>query len=57
MTEQEMLNKSFQRPKNFFELSTEEQWRIDKSLNILDWKGDNLSEKDQEKFKQHYKTN
>jgi hypothetical protein len=27
------------RPSNFGELSTEEQWRIDKALRLLDWDG------------------
>jgi hypothetical protein len=28
------------RPANFYQLSGEEQWEIDKQLGILDWDGD-----------------
>jgi hypothetical protein len=28
------------RPKNYAQLPTAEQWRIDKMLGILDWDGD-----------------
>jgi len=28
------------RPSNFYQLSGEEQWEIDKQLGILDWDGD-----------------
>ena len=31
---------SHQRPANFFKLSSEQQWEIDKHLGILDWDGD-----------------
>lgn len=54
MTEREMFEKSFQRPKNFFKLPSEEQWRIDKELGILDWKGEDLTVKDLERFQRHY---
>ena len=55
LTEKEMYEKSFQRPKNFFELSGEEQWNIDKSLGILDWKGEGLTPKERARFEAHYK--
>ena len=55
MTEREMFEKSFQRPTNFFYLTAEEQWDIDKTLGILDWEGFDLSEEDRERFKNHYK--
>jgi hypothetical protein len=54
MTEREMFEKSFERPKNFFKLSSEEQWDIDKRLGILDWVGTNLTEEDKQRFKDHY---
>jgi hypothetical protein len=54
MTEQEMFELSFHRPKNFFKLSAEEQWAIDKSLGILDWEGKSLSEEDMKRFQAHY---
>lgn len=34
MTEQEMFEKSFERPKNYFKLSPERQWEIDIQLQI-----------------------
>lgn len=55
MSEREMFEKSFQRPSNYFELSTQEQWRIDSRLGILDWQGENLSEKDKQRYQDHYK--
>ena len=54
MNEKEMFEKSFQRPKKFFELSAEAQWEIDKRLGILDWVGDGLTEEETERFKKHY---
>lgn len=54
MTEREMFEKSFQRPKNYFKLSPERQWEIDKDLGILDWMGEGLNEKDKERFNEHY---
>jgi hypothetical protein len=55
MSEREMFEKSFQRPKNYFELSPQSQWDIDKSLGILDWEGTGLSEQDKERYRNHYK--
>lgn len=55
MTEREMFEKSFQRPSNYFKLSAESQWAIDKELGILDWNGDDLSEEDERRFKEHYR--
>lgn len=57
MTQREMFEKSFQRPCNYFELSGEDQWAIDKDLGILDWDGRDLSEADKTRFKKHYKKN
>lgn len=54
MTEREMFERSFQRPKNYFRLSGSVQWEIDKSLGILDWAGENLTVKDKKRFKDHY---
>ena len=50
-----MFERSFGRPKNFFKLGGESQWRIDKELGILDWNGDGLSEEDKKRFSEHYK--
>ena len=55
MNEQEMFEKSFERPSNFFKLDEEEQWAIDKNLGILDWIGGNLTEEEKKRFKDHYK--
>ena len=54
MTQREMFDRSFQRPKDFFKLSADTQWAIDKSLGILDWEGMNLSEEDTKRFHAHY---
>jgi len=54
MTEREMFEKSFERPKNFFNLSAQTQWAIDKNLGILDWNGSGLSSEDRERFMNHY---
>lgn len=54
MSEKEMFEKSFQRPTNYFKLSSQKQWEIDNKLGILDWEGDNLSKEDILKFKNHY---
>lgn len=49
-----MFEKSFQRPKNYFNLSEQEKWDIDKSLGILDWQGGNLSAADKKRYEEHY---
>lgn len=54
MTEREMFERSFQRPKDFLKLSPETRWAIDKSLGILDWNGCDLSEEDKKRIKEHY---
>ena len=54
MNEQEMFEKSFQRPTNYFKLCPERQWEIDSDLGILDWIGNNLTKKELERFKNHY---
>lgn len=54
MSEREMFEKSFLRPKNYFKLSPESQWEIDSELGILDWKGEGLSKEDIKRFKNHY---
>jgi len=53
MTEQEMFEKSFLRPSNYFKLNGEKQWDIDKALGILDWIGE-LTEEEQKRFNKHY---
>ncbi len=55
LNEREMFEKSFERPKNYFKLSAQEQWAIDKELGILDWQGDGLNKADIERFNKHYK--
>lgn len=55
MTEREMFEKSFERPRNYFKLSHREQWEIDDRLGILDWEGKGLTPKDIERFEAHYK--
>lgn len=55
MNEREMFEASFGRPTNYFELSAESQWDIDKSLGILDWAGEGLSKSDMKRFNDHYK--
>jgi len=55
MNEREMFEKSFERPSNYFELSEQRQWEIDKELGILDWIGLDLTKEDEERFKKHYK--
>jgi hypothetical protein len=56
MTEREMFEKSFERPRNFLKLSPQEQWDIDKRLGILDWAGNlSLTEEEMTRFNNHYK--
>ena len=54
MTEREMFEASFQRPRDYFRLTEEHQWAIDSRLGILDWKGEGLTDEDMERFKAHY---
>ncbi len=54
LTEREMFEASFQRPKNYFHLPEKEQWSIDASLGILDWSGDGLKESDIARYHAHY---
>lgn len=54
MTEREMFEKSFERPRDYFDLSPQEQWLIDKELGILDWEGEGLSVNDLLRFQEHY---
>jgi hypothetical protein len=55
--QREMFERSFMRPRNYFELSAPTQYAIDKSLGILDWEGDNLTDEDRKRFKEHYSRN
>lgn len=55
MNEKEMFEQSFKRPSNFFKLDEERRWEIDKELGILDWVGNNLTEEEKIRFKNHYK--
>ncbi|MBS1722778.1 MAG: hypothetical protein JSS66_07330 [Armatimonadetes bacterium] len=53
LTQAQMLEKSFQRPSDYFELSAEIQWAIDKSLGILDWDGA-MTADERARFEAHY---
>lgn len=55
MNQREMFEQSFKRPSDFFKLPQERQWEIDKVLGILDWEGNDLSDADLLRFKQHYR--
>lgn len=50
-----MFEESFKRPCDFFNLSSERQWEIDKELGIFDWRGTELTKEDLERFNNHYK--
>jgi len=54
MTQEEMFEQSFKRPRNYFYLSPERQWEIDKQLGILDWEGGNLTPEQLQRFRKHY---
>ncbi len=54
MSEREMFEQTFKRPKDFFKLSSQQQWNIDKDLGILDWEGTNLSVEDMKRYTAHY---
>jgi hypothetical protein len=54
MTERQMFEKSFERPTDYFKLSAEHQWQIDAKLGILDWEGNDLTDEDRLRFKNHY---
>jgi hypothetical protein len=49
------FEKALQRPRNFFKLSAQEQWDIDKSLGILDWQGvENPTEEQKRRWREHF---
>lgn len=52
--EREMFETSFQRPRDYFHLSANEQWAIDKRLGILDWEGLYLTDEDKDRMKNYY---
>jgi hypothetical protein len=54
VNEREMFEQSFKRPSYYFRLSSKEQTRIDKELDILDWKGNDLTKEDKQRFFRHY---
>lgn len=35
----EMIEKALKRPRNHFELTERERWKIDRDLGLLDWEG------------------
>ena len=55
MTEREMFEASFGRPRDFFTLTPQHQWEIDARLGILDWQGEGLTKEDKQRFDAHYK--
>lgn len=54
MTEKEMYEKSFQRPKDYFKLSNAHQYAIDSRLGILDWQGTSLTKEEIKRYKKYY---
>ena len=54
MSEREMFEASFGRPQNYFKLSAERQWDIDKDLGILDWVGTGLTDEDKNRMIEYY---
>ena len=54
MTEREMFEKSFERPRDYLRLSGAEQWAIEKRLGILDWEGRDLTPEDNKRMKELY---
>ncbi len=55
MTQREMFETSFQRPRNYFKLGGQEKWDIDARLGILDWTGEGMTKEDKIRFKNHYR--
>lgn len=51
---QEMYELSFKRPRDYFKLSSQTQWEIDKSIGILDWDGSKMTEEERSRFNKHY---
>jgi hypothetical protein len=54
MTEREMFEQTFKRPRDYFKLSDQRQWEIDSELGILDWVGMGLSDADLVRYRAHY---
>ena len=54
LTQEEMFERSFQRPSNYFSLTGSEQWDIDKKLGILDWDGTHMTEAERARYHAHY---
>ena len=40
LTQEEMSHQAKKRPANYYNLTSAQQWAIDKELGILDWDGD-----------------
>lgn len=53
VTQKQMYERSFSRPKNYFKLIPQRQWEIDDSLGILDWDG-RMTDEETERFMAHY---
>jgi len=53
MTHEEMFQAALRRPKNYFDLSEESQWEIDKGLGILDWSGPKTEEERRQIYEHH----
>jgi hypothetical protein len=54
MTQDEMYEKSFERPRDYFKLSAAAQWEIDKRLGILDWEVENLTDAQKQRMFVYY---
>ena len=51
---QEMYERSFGRPANYFELGPQAQWAIDEGLGILDWDGVLMTDEERARYRAHY---
>ena len=54
MTQKEMFEESFKRPKNYFHLTPNERFEIDKKLGILKLEITNLTKEELIEFSKHY---
>lgn len=54
LTQEEMFEKTFQRPSNYFQLPDEQQWEIDENLGILDWNG-RMTREQSARYRKHWR--
>ncbi|KKN13809.1 hypothetical protein LCGC14_1002570 [marine sediment metagenome] len=54
MTQREMFEVSFKRPRDYFDLSPRRQFEIDGALGILDWSMCELSSEDLQRYTGYY---